>query len=39
MKLYEEFILKIVRFDSEDVIRTSDNSYEIGDDAAPDIFD
>ena len=37
MKLYEEFALEIVRFDEEDVIRTS-NTYSKGDDVGEDIF-
>ena len=38
MKLYEEFVLEIVRF-CEEVIRTSSgNEYSIGDDVGSDIF-
>ena len=38
MKLYEELTLEIVRFDIEDVIRTS-NTFSQGDDVSEDIFD
>lgn len=38
MKLYEEFVIEIVRFDEEVVRTSSGNEYSVGDDIAGDIF-
>ena len=38
MKVYEEFVLEIIRFDEEAVRTSSGNEYSIGDDIAGDIF-
>ena len=38
MKLYEEFVMEIVRCDEEVVRTSSGNEYSVGDDIAGDIF-
>ena len=38
MKLYDEVVIEIVRFDEEVVRTSSGNEYSVGDDIAGDIF-